>query len=459
MRLTVLHSLRARLLFASALAVLSALTVSGFLLARLFEQHVEARVATELQAQLNQLAAGLESTADNGLRFTNDPAEQRFSQLYSGLYWQIDPARGPRQRSRSLWDFELSLPVDDLPDGSAHRHNVSGPQRSKLFAVERGLTLATTSPAMPVRITVAIDRREIDEAISDFKTVLWRSLAIIGGLLFVAFALMLYLGLRPLQALDASLKRVHSGKSLAVEGAFPTEVQALVEGMNRLLDQQRQTVKRAREQAADLAHGFKTPLSLLAAIARDLRRDGAREPGQEIDTQVDAMGRHVRRELARARVAGGLRADQGSVAVRPVVEKIVAAMRRISGDRDLAWSVDGSIAAGFAGDEMDLMEILGNLAENAGKWASSNVRVAFSLAEDRLEIFVDDDGPGIPDGAKASAFQRGRRLDESAEGTGLGLSIVEKAVAAYGGQIELSRSPLGGLRAHLLLPGAKLTGG
>lgn len=457
--MNVLQSLRARLLLASALAILSALAVSGFLLARLFEQHVEARVAAELQAQMNQLAAGLETTADNGLRSIEGPGDQRFSEPYSGIYWQIDPARGPRQRSRSLWDFELALPVDALPDGVVHRHNIAGPQQSTLFVVERGLTLAIPPAHLPVRVAVALDRREIDEAVSQFRTILWRSLAIIGGLLFVAFALMIHFGLLPLQTLGTSLKRVHAGRSAAVEGPFPTEVQSLVDSMNRLLDLQRQSVKRAREQAADLAHGFKTPLSLLAAIARDLRRDGALEPAQEIDAQVDAMGRHVRRELARARVSGGLRADQNSVAVKPIAEKIVAAMRRIGGDRNLAWSVDGSDDAGFAGDEMDLMEILGNLAENAGKWASSTVRLAFSLADQRLEIFIDDDGPGIPEGAGAAAFQRGRRLDESAEGAGIGLSIVEKAVAAYGGQIELSRSPLGGLRAHLRLPGSNLAGG
>lgn len=453
-----LQSLRARLLLASALAVLSALAASGILLAQLFEQHVETRVAAELQMQLNQLAGGLETDADNGLRTANEPGDRRFSQPYSGLYWQIDPDRGVRHRSRSLWDFELALPADDLPISAVHRHEVAGPQRTRLLAIERSLTLASASASLPVRITVAIDRREIDEAVREFRTVLWRSLAIVGSLLFMAFALMLHIGLLPLQTLGTSLSSVHSGKSASIDGSFPTEVQALVDGMNRLLDQQRQSVRRAREQAADLAHGFKTPLSLLAAIARELVRDGSIAPAREIDAQVEAMGRHVRRELARARVAGGAPVEQGGVAVKPVAEKIVVAMRRIGGDRDLAWSVDGPANAGFLGDETDLMEIIGNLAENAGKWAASAVRVSFGLIDDHLEIFVDDDGPGIPDGAESAAFQRGKRLDESAEGTGLGLSIVEKAVAAYGGQIDLSRSPLGGLRARLLLPGWKLTG-
>lgn len=453
-----LRSLRARLLLASALAIFAALAVSGVLLARLFEQHVETRIAAELQGQLNQLAAGLETDADGKLQPVAELGDRRYAQPYSGIYWQIDPAEGPRQRSRSLWDYELALPRDELPDGSVHRHGVAGPQGATLFAVERGLTLAAPSGTMPVRIAVAVDRREIDEATSEFRTVLWRSLVVVGSSLFAAFALMLHIGLLPLQTLQRSLRRVHAGKSATVEGAFPTEIQALVEGMNRLLDQQRQSLARARERAADLAHGFKTPLSLLAAIARDLERTGAATPAQEIESQVDAMGRHVRRELARARVAGGERDDHAAVLVKPVAEKIVATMRRIGGDRDLAWSVESSADAAFAGDETDLMEMIGNLAENAGKWALSKVVVSVAVRGDRLDILVDDDGPGIPDGAGVAALQRGKRLDESAEGTGLGLSIVDKAVAAYGGEIDLSKSPLGGLRARLILPGAKLTG-
>lgn len=452
-----LRSLRSRLLLAAGIAIFVALSVSEFLLAKLFEQHVENRVAAELQAQANQLVAGFEFDTGQIPHPTSEPADRRFSQPYSGIYWQIDTARGLRLRSPSLWDFELVLPTDQISDGAVHRHVIAGPQRTTLLAVERGLALTAPDGPLSFRVVVAVDRSEIDEAASQFRSVLWRSLIIVGSALLSAFALMLHFGLLPLRKLGAALKKVHSGERTRVDGTFPTEVQALVDSMNRLLEQQRQSLVQARERAADLAHGFKTPLSFLAAIARDLTREGNRGPAQEIEQQVEVMERHVRRELARARVAGSSVVVQRTIAVKPVADKIIAAMRRIGGNRDLAWSSEGPSDAAFEGDEADLMEMIGNLAENAAKWASSRVVLSFAIVDDRLVISVDDDGPGLPDGLATSALERGKRLDESTEGTGLGLSIVEKAVAAYDGRLELLRSPLGGLCARLTLTGAKLT--
>ncbi len=454
-------SLRARLLAAAGLAIAAALTVSGVLLGRLFSDHVENRTAVELQDHLNQLAAGLETDAEGRIVPATAPADPRFSQLYGGLYWQIDPSGGQSRRSRSLWDFELELPTDALSEGAIHRHDISGPDRATLFAVERALKIGMGEEQKPIRIIVAVDRREIDDAVAQFRAMLWRSLLIVGAVLLTAFAAMLHFGLLPLRTLRSSLHDVQTGARERVEGRFPTELEALVDDLNRLLAQQRQSVVRAREQAGDLAHGFKTPLSLLAVVARDLRRGGRSQPADEIDAQIEAMSRHVQKELTRARMAGASGIVRNGVLVRPVAERIVSAMRRIGGDRDLSWSIEGAQDLRFAGDENDLLEIIGNLAENAAKWAQRRVVLTIEMNQELLEIDVEDDGPGIPNGSEAAALARGGRLDERAEGTGLGLDIVAKAVAIYAGRIDLSRSRLGGLRARLTLPAidpAKLTG-
>lgn len=447
-------SLRVRLLLAAAIAIAIALILSGVVLARLFVQHVEDRVGAELQTHLNQIAAGIELDGGGVMQLASAPADPRFLEPYSGLYWQLDLAGGRRQRSRSLWDFELALPPDELSNGSIHRHELPGPKRTMVFAVERALTIDAGAQTLPFRAVVAVDRREIDDAAAKFRVALWKSLAVIGVALLAAFGAMLYAGWLPLRRLSTALKDVHGGRKPTVDGKFPSEVEPLVADMNRLLEQQRQSIGRAREQASDLAHGFKTPLAVLSAVARDLKRAGRVAPAAEIETQVDLMGRHVRRELARARTGGASTAALGGTAVLAVVDKVVAAMRRIAGDRDLDWSVSGDVKIRFAGDETDLLEIIGNLCENAGKWARTRVQIDVQATGDSVDLSVDDDGPGIPDGAEDEALARGRRLDESAEGSGLGLSIVTKIVAAYDGKIELARSCLGGLRARVILPAA-----
>ena len=373
--MTQVTSLRLRLLIAAALAIALALAASGLLLVRLFSQHVEHRVAAELLNHLNQIAAGLEVGTDRTLQNTAILADPRFAEPYDGLYWQMDQRDGARLRSRSLWDFELTLPADELGNETIHRHAIAGPGRTTLVAVERRLSVGTAPNIVSVRLAVAADRSEIEGATADFSTVLWKSILVIGVALCAAFAAMLHIGLLPLRALGEAIQRVHAGASPTVVGHYPSEVQALVLDVNRLLDKERETITRARERASDLAHGFKTPLAVLGAVARDLRRDGRATPANEIELQIDLMGRHVSRELARARMVGASVGVGSGAPVMPVVEKVVVTLRRIDRERKIEWSVNGDAGIRFAGDETDLLELVGNICENAGKWATSMIRI------------------------------------------------------------------------------------
>jgi signal transduction histidine kinase len=259
-------------------------------------------------------------------------------------------------------------------------------------------------------------------------------------------------GLRPLAILRRALNRVHTGEHDRIGGDFPSEVRPLVDDMNALLARERRSIERARQQAGDLAHGFKTPLAVMAAVARDLKRDGRLEAVKEIETQIDMMGRHVKAVLAHSRIAGAVAIGQKPVPIAPVVARVVGALRRIAVDRNLNWTTEVPAAAMFAGDENDLMEIVGNAADNAAKWATSKVLIEVQQSGGWLVIRCEDDGPGLPPGTETAFPARGRRLDESRDGTGLGLSIVAKIVEAYAGTIALGPSALGGLAVTVSIP-------
>ncbi|MEQ1697006.1 MAG: HAMP domain-containing sensor histidine kinase [Hyphomicrobiaceae bacterium] len=445
-------SLRLRLIAVAAAAVAAALAVSGFLLAGIFSRYVDARTVAELTNHLNQILASAELDETGQPRVTTAPADPRFSSPNGGLYWQIDGPNTQAQRSRSLWETVLTLPDDYLADGLIHRHEILGPASTRLIALERGVTLGPLSTPVPIRVTVALDRAEPDAAMADFRFVLARSLTVLGVALILALWIQVQVGLRPLQRLKSALVSVHAGKQDHLEGSFPTEIQPLVDTMNALLVRERGNIERARERAGDLAHGFKTPLTVLSAVSRDLVRDGHAKAAKELDTQIDLMGRHVQRELARARSAGATALGRRSVPILPVVNRVVNALERIGADRNLIWEVDIDDAATFPGNENDLLELIGSIADNAAKWAKSRIAIIATSTQGRLTLAIADDGPGIPEGSETEVLARGRRLDETGDGTGLGLSIVARIVESYGGTIALSRANLGGLAIRIEIP-------
>ncbi|MEQ1647105.1 MAG: HAMP domain-containing sensor histidine kinase [Hyphomicrobiaceae bacterium] len=450
-------SLRLRLLTAAAIAIAMALTLSGIVLSRLFSQHVEAREIAELRNHQNQITAALEISTDSVVQLNTLPADPRFAKPNGGLYWQIDLPDGTKYRSRSLWETELTLPVDDILDGVSHQHLIKGPNNQTLLAVERSLTVGPEIKPIQLRLTVAVDRKDLDTAVTDFRQVLMASLGILGLALILASLAQIQVGLRPLARLRVALQSVHSGDAERVTGEYVSEVQPLINDMNALLDRERQNNVRARERAADLAHGFKTPLAVLSAVARELQRDEQSKNDKlkhaaEINTQIDLMGRHVRSELARARTVGASTIRRTPVPLKPLIEKIVAALARISADRNLRWIIDVAPDTSFIGDENDVLELIGNLADNASKWAKAKVILRAHHDSKLLRIEIEDDGPGIPAGTEDEVLMRGRRLDETTDGTGLGLSIVAKIVAAYAGTITLIRKPAGGLIVALQFP-------
>jgi signal transduction histidine kinase len=450
-------SLRLRLFAAGAASILLALALAGFGLVLLFERHVERRVALELEAHLRQLIDGLGRAPDGALDLLRPPAEPRFLEPLSGLYWQIgeEPpaASGTVLRSRSLWDTVLHLPADPLRSGEVHQHNISGPGGASLLAVERQVTLSASLGGGDVRAVVAVDRAELHAAGLAFARDLIPSLGLLAAVLIAAAWVQVTVGLRPLDLLRRRLGAVRAGREdrLGATG-FPDEVRPLAAELDHLLDAQDEALARARARAADLAHGLKTPLTILAADAAQLRERGEGDLAEEVETVTEGIRRHIERELARARAAprGGIR----QAAPAPIARQVVDVLRRVPRGQELAWDIDISANLTADVDAQDLTEMLGNLAENAMKWARQRVRFAA-----RREIgggvllSVEDDGPGIPEAEAATALARGGRLDGTKPGTGLGLAIVGDLARAYGGSLSLGRSArLAGLRAEIRLP-------
>lgn len=448
------RSLRLRLFAAGAGSILVALAVASAGLLLLFERHVERRMTLELEAYVRQLVSGVERTADGTLNVAGELAEPRFAEPLSGLYWQITfEPEGRLLRSRSLWDVALQLPPDSLGDGEVHRHTIVGAGGASLIVVERAVTLPSALGDGKMRAAVAVDRAEIHAAGRAFAADLAPFLAVLAAFLIAAAWVQVIVGLRPLDGLRQRLADVRAGGSRRLGTEFPDEVRPLASELDHLLDAQEASIARARTRAADLAHGLKTPLTVLAADAEELRNRGETEVGNEIATITDGMRRHVDRELARARA--GLPARTGAPRpVRPVVEQVVGVLRRTPRGHALEWMIDVPAELASPADAQDLTEILGNVADNAVKWAAGKVRISGRREHASIVLSVEDDGPGVPDERIATVLTRGGRLDEAQPGTGLGLAIVGDLAEAYGGALTLGRSPLGGLSAVIRLPQA-----
>jgi signal transduction histidine kinase len=448
-------SLRLRLLAAGAASILIALALAGLGLTLLFERHVERRVVVELELNLRQLIGHLGRGENGALLLERPLADPRFEEPLSGLYWQItDEPSGFVLRSRSLWDGTLGLPTDSLQTGQVHRHTIAGPGGATLLVLERHIALPQVLGGGSVRAAVAIDRSEIHVAGRAFASELVPSLAVLAVVLIAAAWVQVRVGLRPLDAIRRRLAAIRTGAAARLGTDFPDEVQPLAAEVDSLLDTQDATIERARARAADLAHGLRTPLTVLADDAQQLRNRGEAELADEIAALVEGMRRHVERELARTRA--GVRARAGaSQLVSPIAAQVVEVMRRTPRGKELSWHIDmpSNLAVGI--DAQDLAEVLGNLVENAAQWARTSVRLYGWQESDATGLLVEDDGPGVPDREIETVLARGGRLDATKPGAGLGLAIVGDLIEACGGSLALSRSALGGLKAELRLPGRR----
>ena len=446
-------SLRLRLFAAGAVSILLALGLAALCLTALFERHVERRMARDLAVTVDRVVAGLDRGGDGKLTVSDPPDDPRFDKPLGGLYWQVSSEpTGVVDRSRSLWDAELALPEDQLAERASHTHRIRGPGGGELLAVERRVTLSPRLGGGAVRVAVAQDLSDLTSATSDFAGDLLPFLGLIALLLVAASAAQVAVGLAPLKAVRTRLAAIRAGTAERLGTAFPDEVRPFAAEVDALLDQRDQQVTAARARAGDLAHGFKTPLQVLAGGVERLRAKGDTAIAADLAAIGEAMRRHVEHELARVRQTTSTKAARTLVA--PVADQVIEVVRRTPRGRHLRWANDvpADLAARILPE--DLAEILGNLLENAARHAAEDIVVRAAPEAGLVVLTVVDDGPGIPEERVAEALKRGGRLDQSGPGTGLGLAIATDLAEAWGGGLALGPTAPGAMTAVVRLPRA-----
>jgi signal transduction histidine kinase len=437
-------SLRLRLILSSAIAISLALAVAGAIFYAQFQKHVERLALNDFDAYFQQLASGFTFDEEGRLEVENELTDPRFSRQYGGMYWQVDQDDGTQLRSRSLWDTTLDLPTPPAKKDADHVHILNGPDGAELFAVQRRIQIEKPS-GQPIStiVTIAVDRRNISNAISAFSSDIIKGFSLLYVMLMLSALGQILLGLSPLAAIKDAIANIRDGSQRRMVGEFPTELNPLVGEINNLMESRDIQLDRARQRAGNLAHGLKTPLTVMDAIANDLKPTNIRKASKEITNTTRDMRNLIERELMRARMS--TQNANNAVVLHPIVERIVGTFKKTGRDNPKVWSMNIAKDASVSIDADDLTEILGNLLDNARLHAKSRIHTSFLDGT----LAVEDDGAGVPDAKLAEIFKRGLRLDEKKPGSGLGLAIVQDIADAYGADISASRSSLGGLKISI----------
>lgn len=435
-------SLRGRLLLAGVVGVVLAALASAVLLGAAFERSAQRAFDRTLDEDLDTLIGLAEVSRDGRVVLRREPSGERYDRVFSGWYWSVGEGDA-RRHSRSFWD-SAELAIADAPaDGSRFYGTVDGPREQRLRVAEQRVRFSGAPEAQV--FAVAGDLAHVDEEVREFRVLAGVAVALIATVFLVAIGLQVQFGLRPFRRLAGTLERIRNGEDLRfADTTLPRELAPLANQIDVLLDDHARRVQRARNAAQDLAHALKTPLAVLAAESERPGPELPRRVSEEVSRMRAAVDRHL---------AGNLAADSRQrTPVAAVADDLVAVMRRVHADKALALEVDAATDAVFPGSAEDLEEMLGNLLDNACKWASSRVAVTAAKTADGLRIAVEDDGQGLDEDAATQALQRGVRLDERTPGSGLGLDIVSGIAASYDGRLALERSASGGVRAVLEFP-------
>ncbi len=450
------RSLATRLVFVAALWSSIALALAGVFLVSLYRGASERAFDAQLEIHVKALIADmLDSGTDasptaGGVTAPSYRGDPRFSLPLSGWYWTVRRADSPSilYASDSLVGDPLNVPA--IGDRHSNVGFISGPTGDEIRVLQQRISIEGADYVIAVGAATAGFWADIAE----FSRMVTITLCIVGLGLILAIFLQVRVGLKPLSRLRASLSAVRQGEADRIDEALPREIAPLAVELNALIVSNREIVERARTHVGNLAHGLKTPLSV---ISNEARASGG-PLADKISEQAAVMSTQIQHHLERARMAAQRRVIGVSCETEPVLSRLIRAMGKIYRDKGVSVSFDQASPIRFRGESQDLEEMSGNLVDNACKWAKSAVTVRAAVLEDpasnreMFAITVEDDGPGLTPEQRAEAVKRGRRLDETVPGTGLGLSIVADLAALYGGKLVLDGSALGGLKATLILP-------
>jgi len=462
------HSLSRRLLVSVSVPLALFCGVIMLVLDTRFQALSERSMQDLLGAQLVALIAAVEPQPGGGYAPPGNELTARLRTPGSGLYAQIRSAGG-----RSIWrspstagaqiDFGPALD----PGGRSFRYGAS--DRERIAIESRGIQFEDNHGTWELTFSVAESLKSYEQQLWRFRSELFGWFIALMLLLLVTLAALLRWVLAPVRRLEREIHEVEEGRADTLGMGYPRELSRVVTNLNALLVGERKRVARYRDTLGNLAHSLKTPLAVMRSALSDQLSptsgpkpppsgEGAAGSGSALGSQIDRMSGIIEHQLKRAAASGGALLGQAPIDVAPVAAELRAALLKVYARKDLSIELSAATPAQFAGDRGDLTEMMGNLLDNACKWCRSAVRLTITAdgaasVRERLSIIVEDDGPGVSDEDRARIGQRGVRTDESVPGHGIGLAMVQDTVEMYGGAMAIDRSPLGGARFALRLPG------
>ncbi len=434
-------SLTTRVTLSAVVVLAIFIALTALALEQAFEQNARNAMRERLAAQLYLVMADAELDAAGRLQMPDTLGEPRLNLPGSGLYAWVRSGAG-----KVLWRSASSVGWQTEPPLAERNFARIAVGQSPYFLSSLAIDWETNGALVPLRFSVAEDLNAFTQELARYRQTLWTWLGAMAALLVAILAGTLIWGLRPLRRAAAEVAAVEAGAQERLQLRYPRELQSLTGNINTLLAHERAQQLRYRDALADLAHSLKTPLAVLRGLKQD---DGNNTAVEEQVARMDAI---VQYQLQRAATAGRS-ALAAPIEVAPVTGRLLNSLDKVYHDKGV--KVEQRIAgnARFRGEEGDLMELLGNLLDNAFKWCKGGVWLSVGATSDRLHISVEDDGPGISPGQREAIFARGVRLDEATPGHGIGMAMVRDIVAAYGGELSIDGSSHGGARITLSLPG------
>ena len=431
-----MNAITTRLVLLSLAIALGFTLLAALGLQRAFEQAAEQALEQRLQGELYLLMAQAEVDDSGRLQMPQRLPLPEWMLPVSGRYaWILD------ERGRVLWAAPstrgsgLSLPRA-VPATLLHRDGH--------YLLGRLVRWELEDRSVPLAFVVAEDEAPLVAEVAHFRGTLLRWLGVMAVLLSLALGIGLWLGLAPLRRAGREVEEIESGQRERLEGNYPREIRGLTQRINRLLEHQQRQQQRWRHALGDLAHSLKTPLAVILGLAE-------RSEDSELRDQARRMDRIIQYQLQRAGRAGQA-LEQPAVLLAGPVQRLLRTLQKVHAERGLAFEPDLPETLRVRLNEDDLMELLGNLLDNAAKWARSRVRITARQEGNQVRIRIEDDGPGIPAEAREAILARGMRLDEQRPGQGIGLAVAAEIAAEAGGGLDIGAADTGGARIEVRLP-------
>ena len=441
------RSLSTRIITFSGIWVIAVLVVTSLLLIYFYRDHVALHYDAHVNMHLEELtsASGFRSDGTFSLAFL--PSDPRYDELRSGWYWDVRQSGISLKQSPSLDGHRLDIGTIQ-PTKNKVVYEMLGPFQKPLRV--HILELQPNPAQEPLVYLSSAPTTDYKDDVMNYSQHIIGSFLLLGIGLLLAMLVQVRTALKPLSAIGAEIGGIREGNLTKLSKTYPADVQPLADELNNLLDHNAVLLKRARNQLGDLAHSVKNPLTVINNEAQHMKQ-GRKEL---ILKQTADISGNIDHYLSRARTSGTKSILGSRSKVKKVVDDLVYTMRRIYWDRDLEFEFSKLEECTFRGEGQDLEEMLGNLIDNACKWAKSRVMIVGKVNKDQLLLIVADDGPGIPADEIENVLRRGHKLDETKPGHGQGLGIVNDIAKLYDGSLNLTESALGGLRAELSLPAA-----